>query len=64
MGQELFLTLILSVCTKTNDLNIPPDTVTTKRLECMKTLTECGKVGLHYLELNSFLSKCYKEIKR
>lgn len=63
MGQELFLTLILSVCTKTNDLDIYLEKITAKRLACMKTLSECGKAGKQYLDLNTFLSKCSKEIK-
>lgn len=64
MGQELFLTLILSVCSETNGLNMSVTYHANQRLECMQKLSSCGKNGQLYLPLDLFLNKCYKEIKR
>ncbi len=63
MTEQLFLTLLISLCTKSNDLNYSHKELKYARLECMVELSKCAKKPKTkdgFISLQDFMEKCSK----
>lgn len=67
MTEELLLTLLISLCSKTNDLNFSYKDNMRAKLTCMAKMTECATDKTtnfsSFLSLKDFMKKCSKENK-
>lgn len=62
MTETAFLTLLLALCTQTNDRNYSHKELLMARLECMNTLTKCA--NKYRPNIEEFIQKCNKEVNK